>query len=93
MTKKEIEECKFIDERMKFFTLNDFILSKKLIKTLYQKLDNPIFYKWFVYSNIHITLSQKDAIWRWLNGETEFFAYKYKKERNNEYRYGSRNRK
>lgn len=81
MTKKEIEECKFIDERMKFFTLNDFILAKDRIKVLYQSLNDPMFYKWFVYSNIHITLSQKDAIWKWLNGETETFTYQYKEDR------------
>lgn len=77
MTPKEIEECRFINNKLKFYTLNDFILNKDIIKEEYQKLETPIFYKWFVYSNIHLTLAQKDSIWKYINGETEMFTYKY----------------
>ena len=36
---------------------------------MYRTLDNKIFYKWFVYANINISLVQKDAIWEYLNGD------------------------
>ena len=69
MKKEEIRECQFIDETLKFYTYEDFYRDKKTIKAMYRTLDNKIFYKWFVYANINISLVQKDAIWEYLNGD------------------------
>ena len=69
MKKEEIRECQFIDEALKFYTYEDFYRDKKTIKAMYRTLDNKIFYKWFVYANINISLVQKDAIWEYLNGD------------------------
>ena len=69
MKKEELRECQFIDESLKFYTYEDFYRDKKTIKAMYRTLDNKIFYKWFVYANINISLVQKDAIWEYLNGD------------------------
>lgn len=69
MKKEELRECQFIDEALKFYTYEDFYRDKKIIKAMYRTLDNKIFYKWFVYANINISLVQKDAIWEYLNGD------------------------
>lgn len=69
MKKEEIRECQFIDETLKFYTYEDFYRDKKTIKAMYRTLDNKIFYKWFVYANINMSLVQKDAIWEYLNGD------------------------
>lgn len=81
MTKEEINECKFIDDIMKFYTYTDFIQNKMRIREAYLKLKNPIFYKWFVYANINCTLPQKDNIWKFLNTDSpESFVFKNTKE-------------
>lgn len=69
MKKEEIRECQFIDETLKFYTYEDFYRDKKTIKAMYRTLENKIFYKWFVYANINMSLVQKDAIWEYLNGD------------------------
>ena len=69
MKKEELRECQFIDEALKFYTYEDVYRDKKSIKAMYRTLDNKIFYKWFVYANINISLVQKDAIWEYLNGD------------------------
>ena len=69
MKKEELRECQFIDEALKFYIYEDFYRDKKTIKAMYRTLDNKIFYKWFVYANINISLVQKDAIWEYLNGD------------------------
>ena len=69
MKKEELRECQFIDEELKFYTYEDFYRDKKTIKAMYRTLDNKIFYKWFVYANINISLVQKDAIKENLNGD------------------------
>lgn len=82
MTKKEIDECKFIRDNLKFYTYDDFLENKWLIKSLYEDLDNKIFYKWFVYANIHITLEQKDTIWEFLNDNMMGVEYERDGNRN-----------
>ena len=69
MKKEELRECQFIDEALKFYTYEDFYRDKKTIKAMYRTLENKIFYKWFIYANIHMSLVQKDAIWEYLNGD------------------------
>lgn len=66
----DFSECKFINESMRFYTYNDFCKNRKSLKMLYKVLtqDGKIFYKWYVYANIHMNETFKNAIWDYLNG-------------------------
>lgn len=70
MNKKDFLSCKFINEYMKFYTYHDFCDNRKLIKSYFNKMtDNEkLFYKWYVYANIHMKLTYKNKIWDYLNG-------------------------
>ena len=61
--------CEFIKENMWFFTYYDFCDNSKGIKRMFSDLDKhqKQFYKWYVYSNIHMDLHYKNAIWDYLN--------------------------
>lgn len=72
MTEEEYKECAWIDTNMKFFTYNDFKKNAYFIKRLYNVLSHKIFYKWYVYANIHLTLKQKDIVWNYLNGDADY---------------------
>lgn len=69
--KKEVDYsvCNFIESQMWFITYNDFCDRRKGIKRLFQNMtiDAQIFYKWYVYSNIHMDEYFKNAIWDYLN--------------------------
>lgn len=69
MTMEEISECEFINDELKFYTYEDFYKERKMLKKLYKELKCKLFYKWFVYANINMSLVQKDAIWEYLNGD------------------------
>ena len=62
-------ECRFIDEAMWFYTFFDFCDNRKSLKRLFATLtkDGRLFYKWYVYSNIHMNIQFKNAIWDYLN--------------------------
>ncbi len=67
---QNFKDCKFINDEMKFFTFDDFCICCGAIKRLYKtKLspDGKIFYKWYVYANIHMTMIQKNKVWDYLN--------------------------
>lgn len=67
----DFSECDFINSEMKFYSYKDFIQNRQGIKRLYEKelsKYGKIFYKWYVYSNIHISTGQKNKAWDWLNG-------------------------
>lgn len=61
--------CKFIKENMWFFTYYDFCDNRKEIKSMYKFLhpNAKLFYKWYLYSNIHMTEHFKNLIWTYLN--------------------------
>ena len=69
---KEIDfsECEFIDEEMKIYTYYDFCDNRKVIKRLFNELtrNGKKFYMWYIYSNTHMKLNFKNAIWDYLNG-------------------------
>ena len=65
--------CKFIKEQLCFLTYNDFCRNAKILKLFYEGMDNDakIFYKFYVYANIHMTEYFKDTIWNYLNNQEE----------------------
>ena len=69
MTDFDFQTCEFIDVEMSFLTYDDFINKCSDIKQLYQQLNKyqKRFYKWYVYSNIHIREQLKNTIWEYLN--------------------------
>lgn len=69
LTELEYKECRYIDNEMKFYTLDSFIQNAGAIKRLYKCLNHKIFYKWYVYSNIHTSLKRKNMIWSYLNDD------------------------
>lgn len=72
MAKKvDFSVCEFINENMWFFTYYDFCDNAKAIKLLFDKLDRnaKLFYMWYVYANIHMNETYKNAIWDYLNQE------------------------
>lgn len=65
----DFSECKFIHENMNFITYIDFCNNKNGIKRLYKLLNEngKQFYKWYVYANVHMKETFKNAIWDYLN--------------------------
>ena len=69
----DFSECSFIENEMKYYTYEDFCKYRKIIKKLYNSLskNGKIFYKYYVYANIHMNVTCKDRIWDYLNGYDE----------------------
>ena len=73
MSKKEYEEwfksCDFIETNMTFYSFNDFIDNRKLLKRLYDLKDirTKKLYKWYVYASF-MTYKKKCLVWDYLNG-------------------------
>lgn len=61
--------CPFIRDELCFLTYNDFCHNARILKAFYQAMedDAKIFYKWYVYANIHMDESYKNYIWEYLN--------------------------
>ena len=61
--------CEFIEERMWFFTYYDFCDNRIQIKRLFDNLtrQEKMFYKWYIYANIHMNEIFKNKIWDYLN--------------------------
>ena len=76
MTDKDFEECIFIKKELCFLDYIDFCNNAKAIKELYKKLsyNGKIFYKWYLYANIHMKENFKDLIWEYLNND-EYSVY------------------
>ena len=68
--KIDFSACEFIDENLKFYTYYDFCDNRRIIKKLFDKLDRnaKLFYMWYVYANIHMNETFKNAIWDYLVG-------------------------
>jgi len=71
MTDNDFSICSFIKEELNFLTYYDFCKNAKIIKAYYDVLEKngKIFYKYYVYSNIHMTEYYKNLIWEFLNSE------------------------
>ena len=67
--KTDFSICEFIEERMWFFTYYDFCDNRIQIKRLFDNLtlQEKMFYKWYVYANIHMNDMFKNKIWDYLN--------------------------
>lgn len=65
--------CPFIKNELCFLTYTDFCRNAKILKLFYEAMedDAKIFYKWYVYSNIHMEEYFKNLIWEYLNGGEE----------------------
>ena len=71
MTEKDMKECYFIDDHMKFYTYKDFLLNCEIIKRMYEEQLSKygkLFFKWYLYANIDLTIGQKNKAWDYLNG-------------------------
>lgn len=62
--------CSYIEQDMWVITYDDFCDRRAGLRRLYNRLtdDQKIFYKWYIYSNVHMKESFKNAIWDYLNG-------------------------
>lgn len=69
MKKDFFYECDFISREMWFHTYTEFCDLRYGIKRLYNGLsrNGKEFYKWYVYANIHMGETFKNAIWDFLN--------------------------
>lgn len=74
MTEEEYKECRYIDNNLKFYTYRDFKRDAFYLRKLYDKLPHKIFYKWYIYSNIHLTEKQKNIAWAFLNHDVGYEA-------------------
>lgn len=65
--------CPFIEDVLCFLTYFDFCENARIIKFYYEGLENDAkrFYKWYIYSNIHMDEYFKNLIWEYLNGGEE----------------------
>ena len=72
MTEEEYKECRYIDNNLKFYTYRDFKRDAFYLRVLYDKLPHKIFYKWYVYANIHLTMKQKNIAWAFLNHDVGY---------------------
>ena len=80
----DFTQCEFIKENMNYLTYFDFCNSCYSIKAMYNQLNKyeKRFYKWYVYSNIHMEKKKKNAIWNFLNSnETEYYIELIDKKR------------
>jgi hypothetical protein len=69
MNDYDFKECKFIDEELRFLTFQDFFYNREIIRLSFNNMtrEGKIFYKWFIYANIHMKEKHKNAIWDYLN--------------------------
>jgi len=69
MAEIDFSICSFIKEELNFLTYHDFCKNAKIIKAYYDVLEKneKIFYKWYVYANIHMDEGFKNLIWTYLN--------------------------
>ena len=72
MTELDYKECRFIDIEMRFLDFNSFLQDAQAIKKLYKALNHKLFYKWYVYANIHISLNRKNLMWSYLNDDITY---------------------
>ena len=74
MDDDDLKECWFIESEMKFYTYKDFLKNCVAIKRLYDNnlsRNGKLFYKWYVYANIHLSINQKNKAWDYLNNFCE----------------------
>ena len=72
---QDFVDIRFIDYELRWIMPDDFITSAKDIKRVYNNmnLNQKKIYKWYCYANIHTTMHQKNKIWDYLNGYTNYY--------------------
>ena len=76
MNVEDFKVCEFIDNNMCYFTYQEFCEKCMVIKQMYRGLteNQQLFYKWYVYANINMKETYKNAIWEYLNeNDTEYY--------------------
>lgn len=65
----DFTECRVINSALCFLTYDEFCKYRNIIKRGFNDLskDGKLFYKYYVYANIHIKNMFKDKIWNYLN--------------------------
>lgn len=69
MKDEDFSECRVINSTLCYLTYDEFCKYKYFIKNEYKKLqkNGRLFYKYYVYANIHMNTLHKDRIWNFLN--------------------------
>lgn len=69
MNKTDFYDCEYIDKYMRFYTYQEFCDNRFIIKARYKEMvqNGKRFYKWYVYANIWLNETLKNAIWDYLN--------------------------
>ena len=68
---KDLSECDFLNDELKYYTYIDFCNNRYTIKRAYKRLSEKQqqFYLWYVYANLHMTETYKNIIWEYLNDD------------------------
>lgn len=71
-----------VKENMTFSTFNDFYVRRKIIKDLFQGLnqDMKYIYKMYVYSNRLLSTQKADCMWEYLNEPRDSGYFKYESD-------------
>lgn len=71
MTDYDFKEVEFINKNMRYLTYNDFVKNHDKIKKRFNEMTRHgrIFFKWYVYANIHMNEYLKNIIWEYLNSD------------------------
>ena len=71
-----------VKENMTFSTVNDFYVRRKIIKGLFQNLNQDMkeIYKMYVYSQRVLSTRKADCMWEYLNEPQDSGYYKYEND-------------
>ena len=71
MTDYDFKEVEFINKNMRYITYNDFVKNHDKIKKRFKEMTRygRLFFKWYVYANIHTNEYLKNIIWEYLNSD------------------------
>lgn len=72
MSDVDFKECRVIENCLCYLTFDEFYKFREVITKAFNELskDGKLFYKYYVYANIHMKLNCKDAIWSYINSPT-----------------------
>ena len=71
-----------VKENMTFSTFNDFYVRRKIIKSLFQNLNQDMkeIYKMYLYSNRILSTQKADCMWEYLNEPRDSGYFKYESD-------------
>ena len=72
MSDVDFQECRVIENCLCYLTFDEFYKFREVIAKAFNDLskDGKLFYKYYVYANIHMNRYYKDAIWDYINFPT-----------------------